>query len=911
MICEITSELVEAYTQCQRKAFLMLQGELEGRVHEYSQIMKERATANKLRFKASHKTGLRDVISNKNEPQCAVKCSDMIADCDALLSSETSNSPLKERVQYVPCIATGTCSVSNEQRLQLAFAGYVAATRTKTTIPSGLIVSFDGQKHRIDLRPLNPKVASVVDDLRKMISTGASVPPTLILNSNCPLCAFRDHCHKEAEENDNLSLLAKMTPKVINKYERKGIFTIKQLSYTFNPRRRRKKSVTVNSVFNVELQALALRTGKIYLHETPIIPTNAVELFLDIEGVPDEGFYYLIGLIVVSQEGIKNYSFWADTHDDEAAIFRNFLAVAASYGSAPIYHYGSYEQKALSQIANRYGVKTDLIEKRLININSLIYGKVYFPSKSNRLKDLGIQVGATWDSPEASGLQSLVWRYQWEKTREDQFKIKLLNYNQEDCQALKLLLEELRNIGEVAMTRNDVEFALKPKQISTEVGNVIHTRLETIIVSAHEEKYLFNRIKIRHTLGSTKDEKPPTKKQEPISARKIPATGGKTIRVPRKRHCSRKKHTVLIATDEVAEHAIIELFFTKSGCKKSIVRYVGKKAYCPTCGARYLPPFIQLVQHQIFGHQFQSWIVNQRIVMRLPLNSIIMEIFDLFNEHLSEASIDSFIQQFAKNHAHTEKNILKKILQSDFIHADETKINIQGINQYAWVLTDGTHVVFWLTETRETTVLQELLKDYKGILVSDFYGGYDAFTCRQQKCLVHLLRDLNEDLWKNPFNLEYEKFVAEVSNLFALIFDDVYKYGLKKRHLGKHVKSVNRFYERTISVHSKCELVEKYSKRFERYRDSLFTFLEGDGIPWNNNMAERAIRHLAIQRKISGYFTKAGAERYLLLLGIAQSCRFQNKSFLRFLLSGEMDVDKFNEKKHLPLNGKLNKANMV
>jgi hypothetical protein len=77
-------------------------------------------------------------------------------------------------------------------------------------------------------------------------------------------------------------------------------------------------------------------------------------------------------------------------------------------------------------------------------------------------------------------------------------------------------------------------------------------------------------------------------------------------------------------------------------------------------------------------------------------------------------------------------------------------------------------------------------------LVSDFYGGYDTFACRQQKCLVHL-RDINEDLWKNPFNQEYEKFLAKGSNLFVPVFDDVYKYGLKKRHLGKHAKAVDRF----------------------------------------------------------------------------------------------------------------------
>ena len=58
-------------------------------------------------------------------------------------------------------------------------------------------------------------------------------------------------------------------------------------------------------------------------------------------------------------------------------------------------------------------------------------------------------------------------------------------------------------------------------------------------------------------------------------------------------------------------------------------------------------------------------------------------------------------------------------------------------------------------------------------------------------------------------------------------------------------------------------------------------------------MAERAMKELAVQRKILGSFFKRVATHYLLLLGIAQSCKFQEKSFLKFLLSREKDVDAF------------------
>jgi hypothetical protein len=170
--------------------------------------------------------------------------------------------------------------------------------------------------------------------------------------------------------------------------------------------------------------------------------------------------------------------------------------------------------------------------------------------------------------------------------------------------------------------------------------------------------------------------------------------------------------------------------------------------------------------------------------------------------------------------------------------------------------------------------------------------------CRQQKCLVHLIRDLNDDLWKNPFNVELENFVSAVRDLLVPIFKDVDNYGLKRRNLRKHGKEIERFYKQTVDAEPpSCEITAKYRKRFRRYREALFTFMEEDGIPWNNNTAERALRHLALQRRISGSFHRPVAEQYLRLLGIGQTCRFQGKSFLKFLLSGEKDVDQYLERK--------------
>jgi hypothetical protein len=141
-----------------------------------------------------------------------------------------------------------------------------------------------------------------------------------------------------------------------------------------------------------------------------------------------------------------------------------------------------------------------------------------------------------------------------------------------------------------------------------------------------------------------------------------------------------------------------------------------------------------------------------------------------------------------------------------------------------------------------------------------------------------------------------ENFVASVRDLLLPILSDAQRFGLKAFHLRKHSHRVADFYKSAVNDQSSGqELVIKYRKRFERYRESLFTFLERDGIPWNNNAAERALRHLAVQRKISGAFSSKGARDYIRLLGIVQSCRFQEKSFLGFLRSGSKDVDAYKE----------------
>jgi hypothetical protein len=92
----------------------------------------------------------------------------------------------------------------------------------------------------------------------------------------------------------------------------------------------------------------------------------------------------------------------------------------------------------------------------------------------------------------------------------------------------------------------------------------------------------------------------------------------------------------------------------------------------------------------------------------------------------------------------------------------------------------------------------------------------------------------------------------------------------------------------------RAPVVTLNQKRLLKYRDRLFVFLDHDGVPWNNNNAENAIKRFAARRKIVGAsFTEKGLRDYLVFLSIYQTCRLKGLGFLHFLRSCLLDIDAF------------------
>jgi hypothetical protein len=205
-------------------------------------------------------------------------------------------------------------------------------------------------------------------------------------------------------------------------------------------------------------------------------------------------------------------------------------------------------------------------------------------------------------------------------------------------------------------------------------------------------------------------------------------------------------------------------------------------------------------------------------------------------------------------------------------------------------------VYFFYRDSREGSFLQTMLKGFSGVLISDFYTAYDAMECPQQKCLTHLLRDLNEDLLRNPFDEELKNLAQRFGTMLRTIVETVDKYGLKKTHLHKHKAEVERFFVFLSSIEVVSDVARKVQMRLKKYEDKLFTFLEYDGVPWNNCNAEHAIKSFAKHRRFAdGRFTEATIEDYLVMLSVSETCKYKGVRFLDFLLSKKRDIEAFAE----------------
>jgi hypothetical protein len=553
----------------------------------------------------------------------------------------------------------------------------------------------------------------------------------------------------------------------------------------------------------------------------------------------------------------------------------------------------------------------DKLLAALVNTLSIIYAHFYFPTYSNGLKDVAACLAYRWSDPEASGLQSIAWRLRWEGTHDDLWKTKLIEYNLEDCVALRTVTEFVRDACAVPAPSDSgrvdgtVPQVMRVQDLdkladTRNWGKVkfVHADLEFVNSCAYfdyqrQRVFLRDRKKRRshHRRSGVHLNRKirPTQRIE-IKASKCPACGGRGLVIIQKGH--------RIEGVSVNVKRAFDLVITPGGLKRKIIECRANVYRCSRCGHCFASErYHRLAKH---FHGLMSWAMYEHVAHRLSAGTLQEMFRDLFGLTVGNPEILMFRSLMARFYRPTYRALLAKILAGPVLHADETYVKLRTGTGYVWVLASPEEVVFMYRPTREAEFLHGMLRDFQGVLVSDFYAGYESLQCPQQKCLIHLIRDMNQDLLNNPFDEELQSITKPFASLLRSIVAAVDEHGLKRRYLARHAGQVEEFF-RVLSAQSpRSDPTRALRDRLLKWQNKLFTFIRYDSVPWNNNNAENAIKQFAYYREDrTGAMKEAGLNDYLVLLSIFQTCRYRGINFLKFLLSRERNIDVFSPTKRI------------
>jgi transposase len=286
------------------------------------------------------------------------------------------------------------------------------------------------------------------------------------------------------------------------------------------------------------------------------------------------------------------------------------------------------------------------------------------------------------------------------------------------------------------------------------------------------------------------------------------------------------------------------------------------KRYCPKC-ERWQSPKLDL-GGQVFGQgrmgvRLASTMAYLRNTLRLPIRMIQDYLETLHQLKISIGEIVELLHDVRQATKGTLEALKGEMKASGILHGDETGWRESGKNGYIWSFSSpGEEAVRYYEHafSRGQAVVKRILGDeFDGHLVSDFYCGYNDYAGKQQRCWIHLLRDLHKRKEKHSDQTEVIEWAQEVRKLYdeAQEWLKAARAPTREEREMKYVGLVGRSHELGQQyAQKKGHPCWALAKRILRHEDELFQFVLVAGLSADNNLAERSIRPLVVIRKISG-----------------------------------------------------------
>jgi transposase len=297
-----------------------------------------------------------------------------------------------------------------------------------------------------------------------------------------------------------------------------------------------------------------------------------------------------------------------------------------------------------------------------------------------------------------------------------------------------------------------------------------------------------------------------------------------------------------------------------------ITEHVVIKRKCPHC-AEWRAPHLEMSGMVIgqgrIGVRIAGLIAYLRTSLRMTVVAIQSYLQGVHRLRISTGEIVELLHDAAQATQAAVDALREQMRTSPVVHADETGWRQDGQNGYAWVFaTPGADGLRYYEHdhSRGQAVVQRIVGPPEGqqssaCLISDFYCGYNDYAGPQQRCWVHLLRDLHDLKDDHPSDDAVLSWARGVRQMY----DDAHAWlAANAEPLDRERRTVYKFLVKRAHALGQqyaqapghpCNVL---AKRLLRHQDELFQFVIRDGVSSDNNLAERAARPLVVIRKISG-----------------------------------------------------------
>lgn len=338
----------------------------------------------------------------------------------------------------------------------------------------GIVLDVDDNEVIYDLAAARGvrKVETLWDEYQAVLGTAQAIAaqslvPKGALASSCKLCHWYSSCTKALRASDDLTLIPVLGRAIRDAME-PTIPTVAALAacnpdefITHGKTPFRGVGPDRLKTFHARAVLLTDPNAKPYLKAAVALPVSDVEFFFDIEVDPLRDFTYLHGIVERRGGDTANerfVAFFADevTPEAERDAFAKSVAYLNSVPSATIWYYSKYERTLYRKLQTRYPdvCTAEAIEelfdpRRAIDLyNDVVTKATEWPTNDQSIKTLAKYLGFSWRDLSPSGAASIEWFDRWVRDREPAMKARILDYNEDDCKATRVLLDGIRAMSE-------------------------------------------------------------------------------------------------------------------------------------------------------------------------------------------------------------------------------------------------------------------------------------------------------------------------------------------------------------------------------------------------------------------------------------------------------------------------------